>query len=163
MASPIELHYWPTPNGWKITLMLEELGVPYRVNFVDITKGEQFAPAFLRISPNNRIPAPVDPQGPEGAPLSIFESGAILQYLGRKFRQNCTLRNCTPTPIILFPAYASRCHVGVSWHARIPTCQCLPVNPLVGVAGKFDDSDVVFLNALAYLIRVNRHNVLQVL
>ncbi|TBV69345.1 glutathione S-transferase N-terminal domain-containing protein [Pseudoxanthomonas winnipegensis] len=87
MNDALELHYWPTPNGWKITLMLEELGVPYRVNFVDITKGEQFAPAFLRISPNNRIPALVDPQGPGGAPLSIFESGAILQYLGRKFRR----------------------------------------------------------------------------
>ncbi|RZZ86986.1 glutathione S-transferase N-terminal domain-containing protein [Pseudoxanthomonas winnipegensis] len=87
MSDALELHYWPTPNGWKITLMLEELGVPYRVNFVDITKGEQFAPAFLRISPNNRIPALVDPQGPGGAPLSIFESGAILQYLGRKFRR----------------------------------------------------------------------------
>ncbi|RZZ87567.1 glutathione S-transferase N-terminal domain-containing protein [Pseudoxanthomonas winnipegensis] len=87
MSDALELHYWPTPNGWKITLMLEELGVPYRVNFVDITKGEQFAPAFLRISPNNRIPALVDPQGPDGAPLSIFESGAILQYLGRKFRR----------------------------------------------------------------------------
>ncbi|WP_337052725.1 glutathione S-transferase N-terminal domain-containing protein [Pseudoxanthomonas sp. USHLN014] len=87
MSDTLELHYWPTPNGWKITLMLEELGVPYWVNFVDITKGEQFAPAFLRISPNNRIPALVDPQGPDGAPLSIFESGAILQYLGRKFRR----------------------------------------------------------------------------
>ncbi|MDQ1118836.1 MULTISPECIES: glutathione S-transferase N-terminal domain-containing protein [Pseudoxanthomonas] len=87
MSDALELHYWPTPNGWKITLMLEELGVPYRVNFVDITKGEQFAPAFLRISPNNRIPALVDPQGTDGAPLSIFESGAILQYLGRKFRR----------------------------------------------------------------------------
>ena len=84
MSAPIELYYWPTPNGWKITIMLEELGVPYRVNFVNIGKGDQFAPDFLKISPNNRMPAIVDPQGPGGEPISVFESGAILQYLGRK-------------------------------------------------------------------------------
>jgi GSH-dependent disulfide-bond oxidoreductase len=80
---PIELYYWPTPNGWKISIMLEECGLPYVVRPVDISKGEQFAPQFLAISPNNRIPAIVDPNGP-GGPISIFESGAILQYLGRK-------------------------------------------------------------------------------
>ena len=80
---PIELFYWPTPNGWKISVMLEETGLPYVVRPVDISKGEQFAPRFLAISPNNRIPAIVDPNGP-GGPISIFESGAILQYLGRK-------------------------------------------------------------------------------
>ncbi len=84
MSAPIELYYWPTPNGWKITVMLEELGVPYHVNYVDIGKGDQFAPDFLKISPNNRMPAIVDPQGPGGEPISVFESGAILQYLGRK-------------------------------------------------------------------------------
>ena len=81
----IELHYWPTPNGWKVAIMLEELGVPYELHFVDILKGEQFEPDFLAISPNNRMPAIVDPEGPDGAPVSVFESGAILQYLGRKF------------------------------------------------------------------------------
>ena len=81
---PIALHYWPTPNGWKISIMLEECGLPYIVNPVDISKGEQFAPEFLAISPNNRIPAIVDPDGPGGRPISVFESGAILQYLGRK-------------------------------------------------------------------------------
>jgi GST-like protein len=84
-TKPIELHYWPTPNGWKITIALEELGVPYEVKFVNIGKGEQFEPSFLKIAPNNRMPAIVDPEGPGGAPISIFESGAILQYLGRKF------------------------------------------------------------------------------
>ena len=84
-TKPIALYYWSTPNGHKISLMLEELGVPYGVHFVDINKGEQFAPAFLKISPNNRIPAIVDPQGPGGRPVSVFESGAILQYLGRKY------------------------------------------------------------------------------
>jgi GSH-dependent disulfide-bond oxidoreductase len=83
-ATPIELFYWPTPNGWKISIMLEECGLPYVVRPVDISKGEQFAPEFLAISPNNRIPAIVDPAGPGGRPISVFESGAILQYLGRK-------------------------------------------------------------------------------
>jgi len=85
MSDVLQLYYLPTPNGWKITIMLEELGVPYRVNFIDIAKGEQFEPAFLKISPNNRIPALVDPQGSDGKPIMIFESGAILQYLGRRF------------------------------------------------------------------------------
>ena len=84
-TKPIELHYWPTPNGWKITIMLEELAVPYEVKYVNIGKGEQFEPSFLKIAPNNRMPAIVDPEGPDGKPISIFESGAILQYLGRKF------------------------------------------------------------------------------
>jgi GST-like protein len=81
---PIELYYWPTPNGWKISIMLEECGLPYVVRPVDISKGEQFASGFLAISPNNRIPAIVDPAGPGRRPISVFESGAILQYLGRK-------------------------------------------------------------------------------
>ncbi len=85
MTKPIELHYWPTPNGWKITIMLEELGVPYDVKFVNIGRGEQFEPSFLKIAPNNRMPAIVDPDGPGGEPISIFEFGAILQYLGRKY------------------------------------------------------------------------------
>ncbi|MEO1200672.1 MAG: glutathione S-transferase N-terminal domain-containing protein [Pseudomonadota bacterium] len=84
MTQPIDLHYWPTPNGWKITILLEELGAPYKVNYVDIGAGEQFDPEFLKIAPNNRMPAIVDPDGPDGAPVSIFESGAILQYLARK-------------------------------------------------------------------------------
>jgi GST-like protein len=82
---PIVLYFWSTPNGFKVSIMLEELGVPYRVKFIDINKGEQFAPEFLLSSPNNRIPAIIDPDGPDGQPISIFESGAILQYLGRKF------------------------------------------------------------------------------
>jgi GSH-dependent disulfide-bond oxidoreductase len=81
---PIDLYYWPTPNGWKISIMLEECGLPYALHPVDISKGEQFAMRFLAISPNNRIPAIVDPSGPGGRPISVFESGAILQYLGRK-------------------------------------------------------------------------------
>ena len=84
MPQPIELFYWPTPNGWKISIALEELALPYAVRFIDITSGEQFRPEFLQISPNNRMPAIVDPDGPGGAPISVFESGAILQYLGRK-------------------------------------------------------------------------------
>lgn len=81
---PIVLYYWPTPNGWKISVMLEECGLPYTVKPVNIGKGEQFDPAFEAVSPNNRIPAILDPHGPGGKPISVFESGAILEYLGRK-------------------------------------------------------------------------------
>lgn len=81
----IDLYFWPTPNGRKISVMLEELEVPYRVQLVDIGKGDQFKPDFLAISPNNRMPAIVDAKGPGGEPISVFESGAILMYLGRKF------------------------------------------------------------------------------
>jgi len=81
---PIELWAWNTPNGRKISVALEEMGLPYRVRPVDISKGAQFDPDFLAISPNNKIPAIIDPEGPDGAPISIFESGAILIYLGEK-------------------------------------------------------------------------------
>jgi len=81
---PIDLYYWPTPNGWKITIMLEECGLPYAVRPVNISAGEQFTPEFLAIAPNNRMPVIVDHDGPGGRPISVFESGAILQYLGRK-------------------------------------------------------------------------------
>jgi GSH-dependent disulfide-bond oxidoreductase len=84
MTAPIQLHTWPTPNGWKITIMLEECGLPYALVPVNIGKGDQFKPEFLALSPNNKIPAIVDPDGPGGEPITLFESGAILQYLGRK-------------------------------------------------------------------------------
>lgn len=83
--TPIELYSSSTPNGRKITIMLEELGVPYHLNYIRISRGEQFRPEFLAISPNNKIPAIVDPEGPGGEPISIFESGAIMKYLGLKF------------------------------------------------------------------------------
>jgi GST-like protein len=81
----IDVHYWPTPNGWKVTIMLEECGMDYKIIPVDIGSGEQFKPEFLRVSPNNRMPAIVDhdPIG-GGEPLAIFESGAILEYLAEK-------------------------------------------------------------------------------
>ena len=81
---PIDLYYWPTPNGWKITIFLEEEGLPYNVVPVDIGAGDQFDPEFLKISPNNKMPAIVDPEGPGGEPISLFESGAILIYLAEK-------------------------------------------------------------------------------
>lgn len=84
MPAPIELHYWPTPNGWKVSIALEEMGLPYALHPVNIGAGDQFKPEFLAISPNNRMPAIVDPEGPGGEPISVFESGAILQYLARK-------------------------------------------------------------------------------
>ena len=84
MAQPIDLYYWPTPNGYKITIFLEEVGLPYNIVPVDIAAGDQFDPEFLKISPNNKMPAIVDPQGPGGEPISLFESGAILIYLAEK-------------------------------------------------------------------------------
>ena len=84
MQAPIALYYWPTPNGKKITIALEEMGLPYEIHPINIGAGDQFAPDFLKIAPNNRMPAITDPEGPGGTPVSIFESGAILQYLARK-------------------------------------------------------------------------------
>ena len=80
----IELYTWSTPNGRKVSIMLEECGLPYRVHTIDIGKGEQFTPEFIAINPNGRIPAIVDPQGPDGKPMQLFESGAILVYLAGK-------------------------------------------------------------------------------
>jgi GST-like protein len=83
-ADMIEVYSWATPNGHKVHIMLEECGLPYRAHAVDIGAGDQFMPEFLAISPNNKIPAIVDPNGPDGAPISLFESGAILMYLAGK-------------------------------------------------------------------------------
>ncbi|SHF32902.1 GST-like protein [Loktanella atrilutea] len=87
MTAPIDLYFWPTPNGWKVSIALEECALPYTTHLVNIGAGDQFKPEFLKISPNNRMPAIVDPEGPDGAPIAIFESGAILQYLARKTGQ----------------------------------------------------------------------------
>ena len=84
MAQPIDLYYWPTPNGQKVSIFLEELELPYEVNWINIAEGDQFEPEFLEISPNNKMPAIVDHEGPDGAPISVFESGAILIYLAEK-------------------------------------------------------------------------------
>ena len=80
----IDLYTWPTPNGHKIHIMLEETGLPYRVHPIDIGAGDQFKPEFLKISPNNKMPAMIDSEGPGGKPISMFESGAMLLYLASK-------------------------------------------------------------------------------
>ena len=80
----IDLYTWTTPNGRKVSIMLEELGLPYQAHPVNIGKGEQFAPEYLKINPNGKIPSIVDPQGPDGKPIAMMESGAILIYLARK-------------------------------------------------------------------------------
>ncbi|MEX0959188.1 MAG: glutathione S-transferase N-terminal domain-containing protein [Burkholderiales bacterium] len=80
----IDLYTWSTPNGRKVSIMLEELGLPYKTHAIDIGKGEQFAPEFVAISPNSKIPAIVDHEGPDGVPFALFESGAILLYLSEK-------------------------------------------------------------------------------
>ena len=80
----IDLYTWSTPNGRKVSIMLEECGLPYHVHRIDISKGEQFAPEYLKINPNGKIPSIVDPQGPDGKPIAMMESGAILIYLAEK-------------------------------------------------------------------------------
>ncbi|WP_374254413.1 glutathione S-transferase N-terminal domain-containing protein [Acinetobacter brisouii] len=80
----IDVYYWGTPNGHKVTIALEEMGLEYQIFPINISENDQFQPDFLKISPNNKIPAIVDQNGPRGEPISVFESGAILQYLGRK-------------------------------------------------------------------------------
>ncbi|KMO17861.1 glutathione S-transferase N-terminal domain-containing protein [Methylobacterium platani] len=81
---PIDLYYWTTPNGWKASIMLEECGLPYRMIPINIGKGAQGAPEFLAVAPHGKIPVIVDPDGPGGEPVTVFESNAILQYLARK-------------------------------------------------------------------------------
>ncbi|KNG95585.1 glutathione binding-like protein [Pseudaestuariivita atlantica] len=80
----IDLYYWPTPNGWKISISLNEMELDFQTHLVNIGQGDQFRPDFLKIAPNNRMPAIVDHDGPDGAPVSVFESGAILLYLSEK-------------------------------------------------------------------------------
>ena len=84
MSNPIDFYYWPTPNGWKISIAFEEMGLAHNVMPVDIDNGEQHSAAFRAISPGGKMPAIVDPDGPNGQPISVFESGVILQYLARK-------------------------------------------------------------------------------
>ncbi|MCA1807084.1 MAG: glutathione S-transferase N-terminal domain-containing protein [Actinobacteria bacterium] len=145
----IDLHFWPTPNGWKITIFLEETGLPYRLQYVNIGRGEQFSPEFLAISPNNRMPAIVDdePAG-GGPPVSVFESGAILVYLAEKTGRflAADLRGRTETLQWLFwqmgglGPMAGQCH-----HFRNYTSEKIPyaidrytdeVNRLYGVMDK---------------------------
>ncbi|MDJ0897050.1 MAG: glutathione S-transferase N-terminal domain-containing protein [Alphaproteobacteria bacterium] len=87
MTASIQLYTWPTPNGHKVHIMLEETGLAYDIHPIDIGAGDQFDPSFLKISPNNKMPAIVDPEGPGGGPYSVFESGAILMYLADKTGQ----------------------------------------------------------------------------
>lgn len=98
MPAPIDLYFWPTPNGWKISIALEEMGLPYVIHPVNIGAGDQFRPEFLAISPNNRMPAIIDPDGPDDKPVSIFESGAILQYLARRRALSTERPNGTASP-----------------------------------------------------------------
>ena len=116
----IDLYTWTTPNGFKISIALEELGLPYKVVPVDIGRGAQFAPEFLRISPNNKIPAIVDHEGPGGRPLSLFESGAILLYLAEKTGR-------------LLPADPARRWAATEWLFF----QMASVGPMLGQAGHF--------------------------
>jgi GST-like protein len=116
----IDLYYWPTPNGHKIPIMLEETGLDYSVVPINMLKGDQFKPEFLAISPNNKIPAIVDHDGPDGQALSIFESGAILQYLAEKTGQ-------------FMPADLRQRYSVLQWL----TFQVAAVGPMFGQCGHF--------------------------
>ncbi len=118
----IELYTYPTPNGQKVQIALEELGLPYEVRIVDILRGEQFDEAFLRISPNNKIPAIVDHDGPGGRPLALFESGAILRYLADKTGE-------------LWPADPAVAHEAAAWLCF----QVGHVGPMLGQLHHFRD------------------------
>jgi GST-like protein len=117
----IELYTHATPNGHKVSIMLEELGLPYRLHLVSLANNEQFSPAFLAINPNNKIPAIVDPQGPGGAPLTVWESGAILVYLAEK------------TGSALLPASGADRYRVLQWLMF----QMAGVGPMFGQAGHF--------------------------
>src|SRR5271167_2654856 len=118
----IDVYTWATPNGHKVHIMLEECGLPYKVHAVDIGRGEQFDAAFLKISPNNRIPAIVDPDGPDGKPLSLFESGAILIYLAEKTGK-------------LLPKDPAKRYVALEWL----NFQMGGVGPMFGQYGHFNN------------------------
>ena len=117
----IELYTHATPNGHKVSILLEELGLPYRLHLVDLVKGEQMSPAFLAINPNNKIPAIVDPEGPEGQPITVWESGAILIYLAEK----------TGSPLL--PAASTARYATLQWLMF----QMAGVGPMLGQAGHF--------------------------
>jgi GST-like protein len=119
-AIMIDLYFWPTPNGYKITIFLEEVGLPYKIIPVNIGKGDQFQPEFLKISPNNRMPAIIDHEGPGGNPFSLFESGAILMYLAEKTGK-------------LMPAEMGPRYRVVEWLMF----QMANVGPMLGQAGHF--------------------------
>lgn len=116
----IDLYYWPTPNGHKASIMLEECALPYRVKPVNILRGEQFRQSFLRINPNHKIPAIVDREGPDGRPFALFESGAILQYLAEKSG-------------MLLPEAARERYTVLQWLAF----QIANVGPMFGQCGHF--------------------------
>jgi GSH-dependent disulfide-bond oxidoreductase len=116
----IDLYFWPTPNGYKITIFLEETGLPYKIVPVNIGKGDQFTPEFLKISPNNKMPAIVDHDGPGGSPFSLFESGAILMYLAEKTGK-------------LMPSEITARYRVIEWLMF----QMANVGPMLGQAGHF--------------------------
>ncbi|MCS6947834.1 MAG: glutathione S-transferase N-terminal domain-containing protein, partial [Steroidobacteraceae bacterium] len=116
----IDFYYWPTPNGHKVSIMLEEIGFPYRLHPVNILRGEQFRPRFLRLNPNNKIPVIVDREGPDGRPLTLFESGAILQYLAEKSGR-------------LMPTATRLRYIVLQWLAF----QVANVGPMFGQCGHF--------------------------
>ena len=125
----IQVYSWPTPNGHKVHIMLEECGLPYQVHAVNIARGEQFDPAFLRISPNNKIPALTDPHGPDGRPMHMFESGAILLYLASKtgkFMPSSTRAKFEVLQWLMFQMASVGPMLGQTHHFRIYATEKIP-------------------------------------
>lgn len=125
----IDLYSWTTPNGHKIHIMLEETGLPYRAHKVDLGKGEQFRPEFLAINPNNKIPAIIDADGPDGKPISVFESGAILIYLAEKsgkFLPVDKRRRYDVLQWLMFQMGSIGPMYGQAWHFRSAAPERLP-------------------------------------
>jgi GSH-dependent disulfide-bond oxidoreductase len=126
----IDLYYWPTPNGWKISIALEEMELPYALRYVNIARGEQFAPEFLAISPNNRMPAIVDHDPPDaGAPMAIFESGAILLYLAEKsgrFLPQDLRGRCAVTQWVMWQMGGLGPMAGQAGHFRLYASDAVP-------------------------------------
>ena len=125
----LQVYSWPTPNGHKVHIMLEECGLPYQVHSVNIARGEQFDPAFLRISPNNKIPALTDPHGPDGRPMHVFESGAILLYLSSKtgkFMPSSTRGKFEVLQWLMFQMASVGPMLGQTHHFRIYASEKIP-------------------------------------
>jgi GSH-dependent disulfide-bond oxidoreductase len=117
----LQLYSWPTPNGVKVSIMLEEIGLPYEAHAIEIGKNETWTPEFLSLNPNGKIPAIIDPDGPDGAPLALFESGAILLYLAEKTGQ-------------LLPRKAAQRYETIQW----VFFQMAAIGPMFGQLGYFN-------------------------
>ena len=157
----LDFYYWPTPNGWKVAILLEELGLDYTTHPVNIGKGDQFKPAFLKISPNNRMPAIVD-HDVEGEPISVFESGAIMFYLAeinRALYRRAVLDQLAPASNVgegvqRGPQRFGDQHPGPGDHIANRVVVAEDIRPTVELALQHPDTAVIFIGVAGVRIRV---------